>query len=67
MIQVATVAAKLPEDFKATTRRGPRQWVKIQRMRDLVAHHYDRVLDESVWEALRARLPQLVTTLQLER
>ena len=65
MIQVATVAEKLPDDFKA--QHPDVEWVKIQRMRNLVAHHYDKVLDEFVWETLRTRLPQLVTTLQLGR
>lgn len=65
VIQVATVIEKLPDDFKA--QHPDVEWVKIQRMRNLVAHHYDKVLDEFVWETLRTRLPQLVTTLQLER
>lgn len=47
MIQVATVAEKLPEDFKA--QHPDIEWVKIQRMRNLVAHRYD----EFVWETLR--------------
>ena len=65
VIQVATVVEKLPEDFKA--QYPDVEWVRIQRMRNLVAHHYDQVLDEFVWETLRTRLPQLATTLQLER
>ena len=65
VIQVATVIEKLPDDFKA--QHPDVEWVKIQRMRNLVAHHYDKVLDEFVWETLRTRLPQLATTLQLER
>ncbi len=65
VIQVATVVEKLPEDFKALY--PDVGWVKIQRMRNPVAHHYDKVLDEFVWETLRTRLPQLVTTLQPER
>ncbi len=63
MIQVATVVEKLPDAF--TTQYPDVEWVKIQRMRNLVAHHYDKVLDEFVWETLRARLPRLVTTLRL--
>lgn len=55
VIQVATVVEKLPESFKS--QHPGIEWVKIQRMRNLVAHHYDKVLDEFVWESLRTRLP----------
>lgn len=65
VIQVATVVEKLPEDFKA--RYPDVEWVKIQRMRNLAAHHYDKVLDEFVRETLRSRLPRLVTDLGLTR
>lgn len=65
VIQVATVVEKLPDEFKA--QYPDVEWVKIQRMRNLVAHHYDKVLDEFVWETLRTRLPQLATTLQPEQ
>ncbi|MGV1010357.1 MAG: hypothetical protein ACOYBY_17445 [Dermatophilaceae bacterium] len=34
-------------------------------MRNLVAHHDDRVLDEFVWETLRSSLPRLVSDLGL--
>lgn len=63
VIQVATVAEKLPDDFKA--QYPDVEWVKVQRMRNLVAHHYDRVLDEFVWETLRSSLPRLVSDLGL--
>lgn len=65
VIQVARVVEKLPDDFKA--QYPDVEWAKIQRMRDLLTHHYDNVLDEFVRETLRTRLPQLVTTLQLGR
>jgi uncharacterized protein with HEPN domain len=32
-------------------------------MRNLVAHHYDLVADDFVWEALRVRIPELVARL----
>ena len=63
VIQVATVAERLPDDFKA--QHPDVEWVKVQRMRNLVAHHYDKVLDEFVWESLRSALPRLVSTLGL--
>lgn len=61
VIQVATVVEKLPESF--TSQHPGIEWVKIQRMRNLVAHHYDKVLDEFVWESLRTRLPHLIEQL----
>lgn len=61
VIQVATIVENLPDAFKAGY--PTIEWVKIQRMRNLVAHHYDKVLDEFVRESLRSRIPDLVATL----
>ena len=63
VIQVATVVEKLPDSF--TAQYPDVEWVKIRRMRNPVAHHYDRVLDEFVWETLRSRIPELVARLGL--
>ncbi|WP_199506038.1 DUF86 domain-containing protein [Geodermatophilus sp. TF02-6] len=63
VLQVATVVEKLPESFKA--QYPDVEWAKIQRMRNIIAHHYDRVLDEFVWESLRSRVPELVASLDL--
>jgi len=63
VIQVATVVEKLPETFKADNPNV--EWVKIARMRNLIAHHYDKVLDEFVWESLRTRIPDLTEKLGL--
>jgi len=63
IIEISTVVEKLPEPFK---RRFPDvEWVAIQRMRNLVAHHYDRVQDEFVLQTLRVRVPELIGTLGL--
>lgn len=64
VVQVATVVEKLPESVKS--QHPDVEWVKIQRMRNLVAHHDDRVLDEFVFETLRSRLPDLVARLGLD-
>lgn len=61
IVQVSTVVQRLPADFKAA--HPGVEWTKIQRMRNLVAHHYDLVQDEFVWEALRRRIPQLIDDL----
>ena len=58
LIKAATVAEKLPEAFKAE--HSTVDWSGINRMRNLVAHHYDKVNDDLLWEALRVRIPALV-------
>lgn len=65
LIQVGTVAEKLPESFLAGYPNV--EWVKIRRMRNLVAHHYDKVIDEFIWESLRSRVPHLLGQLGLAR
>ena len=61
VIEVATVLEKLPEAFKA---QFPAiEWAKIQRMRNMVAHHYDPMQDDFVWETLRTRIPGLLREL----
>lgn len=57
LIKVATVAEKLPSAFK--DRYPDVDWQGISRMRNLVAHHYDRVSHDLVWAALSVRIPEL--------
>jgi len=61
LIKAATVAEKLPDDFKA--QHPEVDWVGINRMRNLVAHHDDRVNDDLLWEALTGRIPKLLEDL----
>lgn len=58
VIKVSTVVERLPEDFK--NQHPEVEWVKIQRMRNLVAHHYDKVQADFVWATLAGRIPELV-------
>lgn len=58
IIKVATVVERLPEDFKAE--RAHIRWTDIQRMRNLVAHHDDKVLPDLVWASLERRVPEFV-------
>ena len=55
--QVATVAEKQPQTFKDGY--PDVDWQGINRMRNLVAHHYDRVSHDLVWAALSVRIPEL--------
>lgn len=63
LIKIATVAEKLPEDFKVQHREV--DWVGINRMRNLVAHHRDLVNDDLLWQAIAVRVPALVAALGL--
>ena len=64
VIQIATVAEKLPESFKAAY--PATDWIAIGRMRNLIAHHYDRVDDRLVFQALAGRIPALMEDLGME-
>lgn len=63
LIKVATVTEKLPEECKAA--HPEVDWAGINRMRNLVAHHYDKVNDDLLWQALTVRIPDLLTRLAL--
>lgn len=57
LIKVGTVVERLPEAFKQA--RPGIAWRDIGRMRNLVAHHYDHVNDDLVWNALKTLIPNL--------
>lgn len=63
LIKVATVVEKLPADYKAQYPEV--DWVGITRMRNLVAHHYDKINDDLIWQALTVRVPELMAALGL--
>lgn len=58
LIQVATVVEKLPATFKEAF--DDVDWVAIGRMRNLIAHHYDKVDDRLAFTALAHRIPNLL-------
>lgn len=64
VIQVATVVERLPVSFK--DRFPDVEWTRIQRMRNLIAHHYDGVDDALVFTALQRRIPELAAALGLD-
>lgn len=63
LIKVATVVEKLPDAYKEQYPDVP--WVAIARMRNLVAHHDDKVNDDVMWTALERRVPEMVRMLAL--
>ena len=54
VVQVATVVEKLPAAYKEA--HPEVQCTQIARMRNLVAHHYDRVDDRLVFSTLSGRM-----------
>lgn len=63
LIQVGTVVEKLPAAFKS--HHADVEWTAIARMRNLIAHHYDKVDDRLVFAALATRIPELIAKLGL--
>lgn len=61
LINVATIVERLPEGFKAGYPQV--EWVSIARMRNLVAHHYDKVNDDLIWQTLLVDIPRLAETI----
>jgi uncharacterized protein with HEPN domain len=61
LIKVATVVERLPDGFKE--QYPGVDWVAISRMRNLVAHHYEKVNHDLMWAALAWRIPALIENL----
>jgi hypothetical protein len=61
VIQVATVAEKLPESFRA--QHPDIAWAEVRGMRNLVAHHDDKVQDRFIWDALGFDIPEIIERL----
>ena len=63
LIKVATIVERLPEEFKAEY--PDVEWSNIIRMRNLVAHQYDKVNDDLMFVTLRRDIPALIERLEL--
>ncbi|MGC5168142.1 DUF86 domain-containing protein [Luteimicrobium sp. DT211] len=63
LVKIATVVEKLPDSFKASYVTV--DWRAITRMRNLVAHHYDKVNDDLMFQTLRVDVPRLIRDLGL--
>jgi uncharacterized protein with HEPN domain len=61
VLNIATVAERLPESFKE--QHPDVGWPALKGMRNLIAHVYDGVDDELVWRALQKRVPQMIAQL----
>lgn len=65
LIKVATVVEQLPDTFKAEY--PDVEWANITRMRNLVAHQYDKVNDDLMFVTLHRDIPKLIKRLGLPR
>ena len=63
LITIGTVVEKLHSDYKDAYPDVP--WRAVTAMRNLVAHHYDKVDGEVVWESISRRVPELIDALGL--
>lgn len=61
VLNIATVAERLPETFKEA--HPGVQWPALRGMRSLIAHVYDGVDADFVWRALEVRVPAMVAEL----
>ncbi len=65
LMQIGELTNKLSEDFKANYSNIP--WRQIRGMRNVVAHEYGHIDDETVWETIEESVPALqdfcITTL----
>jgi uncharacterized protein with HEPN domain len=58
IIDVSEAVTRLPDEVRDAHPEIP--WRAIRTTRNIVAHAYDEVNDEYVWEALRTGVPELV-------
>ncbi len=61
ILNIATVAERLPDDFKDA--HPSVEWHALKGMRNLVAHVYEGVDEEFVWRALERRVPAMIAEL----
>ena len=59
LIEVIGEAAKaVPEEARA--RHPEVEWRRIGRARDIMAHHYFSLEDETLWEIIQQHIPELL-------
>lgn len=62
VMDVSAAVDRLPEEFLARFPDVP--WRNIRDTRNYIAHQYELVRDDLIWEALRTHIPDLVRRLQ---
>jgi uncharacterized protein with HEPN domain len=61
-IIIGEATKRLSPEFRAS--RPEIDWQSIAGMRDILAHQYDRVNIQVVWDAVQTDLPELLTLLK---
>ncbi len=62
MIVIGEATKRLSEGFRLRHSEIP--WKDIAGMRDILAHQYDRVNLETLWDAIQKDVPELLTLLE---
>lgn len=57
MMQIGELTTHLTDDFKQTYTGIP--WTQIKALRNVVAHNYGKIDDESLWETITSDIPKL--------
>jgi uncharacterized protein with HEPN domain len=57
VLQIGELTTHLTDDFKQTYTEIP--WVQIKALRNIVAHNYGKIDDESLWETITGDIPTL--------
>ncbi|HSM82538.1 MAG TPA: DUF86 domain-containing protein [Nodosilinea sp.] len=62
IIVIGEAANRLSSEFKAHYAHIP--WQSIVGMRNILAHHYDQVDTDIIWDAARMDIPELIAMLE---
>jgi uncharacterized protein with HEPN domain len=57
VLQIGELTTHLTNDFKQTYTGIP--WTQIKALRNVVAHNYGKIDDESLWETITSDIPKL--------
>ena len=57
VLQIGELTTHLTDDFKQTYTGIP--WTQIKALRNLIAHNYGKIDDESLWETITNDIPKL--------
>lgn len=57
VLQIGELTTHLSDDFKNTYTGIP--WTQIRALRNVVAHNYGKIDDESLWETITSDIPKL--------
>lgn len=57
MLQIGELTTHLTSDFKQTYTGIP--WIQIKALRNVVAHNYGKIDDESLWETITSDIAKL--------